>query len=700
MSDTAEPARPEWARSLLAFDPPESPAAGDDGAAVDAVEAVALGGVLLVATVAVVSLVGAHLGVHSLPMVGLTTAAVVIAAAAVIVRWSPLPITRPGRSAALVLPALLVGALLFFPGFRYATGDKDPGIYVLHASSIAATGEITLAEPPLQHAGAFDDASGRSMGEWAGFVWDWSDTEVLPSFYHLWPAFMATWFDAMGFGALSVLNPLLGLLCLLLAFAVGRRLAGPLVGGAAALLLATNMMQVWQARYPTAEVLAQSLFLGAALALTVALHTARTPYAVGGGLLVSVGFLARGEGVALVLLAAAAASLAIGLQCRQRLALWFAVGLAVPLPFALYQAYDVAAVYSSRNDVPSFRLVAALLVLAAGFAVLGRATTLGAVVRRIAVAAQQRLDARGVSAARWVRWACTAVAVGLFLVAVVRPWFGDDYFLYGTDSIRSYDERSLHRLAWFFSWPGMMLALVGLLWVIWSRWNAARVLVVGASLVFLVLFLFHASNSPYLMWWGRRFIPAAVPGVALLIAMSLAPLSTFAIRRAAPSPSVQRRAAFATVVLVAICGYQFSQSVALRGHDEKAGSYGVALLVAGAAEGERGVFLWERGPCCAAAYLLFGSSTWVLGGVESATLPVDPVEYPEYLRQVTAAAPEQPVFVVMSALSALPDAPGIEFAEVRRITGSLPVWEEQWDRRPDRAIAYDFDMVVYRVTVA
>ncbi|MDP2290558.1 MAG: hypothetical protein Q8M22_05175, partial [Actinomycetota bacterium] len=175
--------------------------------------------------------------------------------------------------------------------------------------------------------------------------------------------------------------------------------------------------------------------------------------------------------------------------------------------------------------------------------------------------------------------------------------------------------------------------------------------------------------------------------------------STFAVRRAQPAPAIRRRAAWATVVLVAICGYQFSQSIELRGHDEKAGSYGVALLVADVAEGERGVFLWERGACCSAAYMLFGSPTWVLGGVDSATLPVDPVEYPDYLRRVSAAAQEQPVFVVMSATSALPDDTGLEFAEVRRVTGSLAVWEEQSDRRPDRPIAYDFDFIVYRVTV-
>src|SRR6266511_284205 len=38
-------------------------------------------------------------------------------------------------------PAIVV-AVLFLPGFPYGVGDKDPGVYVIHAIEIARTGSI------------------------------------------------------------------------------------------------------------------------------------------------------------------------------------------------------------------------------------------------------------------------------------------------------------------------------------------------------------------------------------------------------------------------------------------------------------------------------------------------------------------------------------------------------------------------------
>ena len=36
------------------------------------------------------------------------------------------------------------------------------------------------------------------------------------------------------------------------------------------------------------------------------------------------------------------------------------------------------------------------------------------------------------------------------------------------------------------------------------------------------LYLWNPRNSPYLMWWGRRFVPVIVPSLVLMIALALA----------------------------------------------------------------------------------------------------------------------------------------------------------------------------------
>ena len=81
-------------------------------------------------------------------------------------------------------------------------------------------------------------------------------------------------------------------------------LAGLVAGLAGGLLLATNMLQVWQTRFPTTEVLAQALYLGALLGVVVALQTGWRPAAgLSPGCCVGVGWLNRADGVLLVVMA-------------------------------------------------------------------------------------------------------------------------------------------------------------------------------------------------------------------------------------------------------------------------------------------------------------------------------------------------------------------------------------------------------------
>ena len=45
-------------------------------------------------------------------------------------------------------------------------------------------------------------------------------------------------------------------------------------------------------------------------------------------------------------------------------------------------------------------------------------------------------------------------------------------------------------------------------------------------LALLPLYVYHARNSPYLMWWGRRFVSTVIIGMVILIAFGVAWLAT------------------------------------------------------------------------------------------------------------------------------------------------------------------------------
>src|SRR4051794_16641575 len=261
----------------------------------------------------------AHLGIFSLPAV-LAVSVAGLVVIALVIRWLAPVRVRVDRTGCLgVLVLGVLAALLFLPGFSYGVTDKDPGGYTEHAFSIARTGSFRIVDPTLDGripgGPVLEGPGARFGGLWlqrAG-----SDV-IVPQFYHLWPALLAVAYDAGGQRALGQVAPLLGILAVLVAALALRRAAasagwvrsagsgrspglaegaGLLAGGIGGLLLVTNMLEVWQAKYPTTEISAQLLFLGALLGAIVALTTRWAPAAGAAGLLTTLGFLDRGDGL-------------------------------------------------------------------------------------------------------------------------------------------------------------------------------------------------------------------------------------------------------------------------------------------------------------------------------------------------------------------------------------------------------------------
>jgi len=629
----------------------------------------------------------AHAGRWSLPAaLGLAAAGLGLA---VLLAWragGPRPrLALDPAGLAMVGGLAVVATLLFFPGSPYGVADKDPGGYVSQAVLIERTGSYAMDDPVLDRsrvpAVALASPGARLPGEWI------EDADpprrTIPQFYHLWSAALASAWAVGGYTGLANLNPLCGVLAVLVLALAVRRVFGLLAGSLAGVLLAANMLEVWQAKYQTSEVFTQLLVAGALLGVVLAARTGWRPAAGLAGLLVGLGFLARADGLVLVLVAVAACCALLAAGRFEGRCAWFAAGLAVTMPHGFLQAYRFANLYTRSVHLP------------------GAVKVTVAVVAAVALAGALRLAARplGERAAVLAGDRRVQLAAGLVVVAgavlllalgFLRPrLFGADYFNYNGRVIRSYDEQALRRLSWFLTLPGFALMVAGLALVALRRWVAAAWMLLLPGLLLFPLYAYQAQNSSRLMWWNRRFVPVVLPTVIVLVAIALAVALAWSGRWRWP---VRLAGAGATAALLAVF---LGQSLPLRHHHEFAGSFETNQRLARLAGDRQGVYLWQPQRWPFSPTSLYATPVWLQEGEISALLPARPD--PAYVRSFVRGFPGQPVFVV-AAGGARPAGYGdIPLRQVDRVGQQLPVWEESDTHRPSSARSVPVDFSVWQV---
>jgi hypothetical protein len=658
--------------------------------AVDGVEVLALAAVLGVGLLAWAGLVLADAGRYRL--LGAVGLAGLAAAAIGLVAWRSRPRPRlgaDGPSLAVLLGVGLVAAFLFFPGFSYGVG-KDPGAYVSHGMAIARTGSSSLEDPAIVRSRVpavevmREDPEARFPGIW---IKDRDAGRSIVQFYHLWPALLASGFQAGGYTGLANVTPVCGLLAVLLVVLAARRAFGLVAGAVAGLLLAVNMLEVWHARYPSSEIFTQLLIGGALLGVVLAIQTGWRPAAGAAGLLLGLVYLARADALLLLLLACGVGCALLVTGRFDARAGWFAAGLAVALPHGFFQAYVLARRYTLANLVPDLPVVLAAIVGALALAVvLGRVAP---GVGRWGVGLLERRRTQLALGATVV-----AAAALLLVLGLLRPWlFEPVYTVVNGRRARTYDEASLIRLSWFLTVPAFGLALGGLALVALRRWRAAAWTLVLPVLLLLPLYAYRAEVSTRLLWWTRRFVPVILPGLIVLVAAALAAGLTLAAGSGRWRRAVQAGSALALASLLAVF---LSQSLPLRHHQEHNGSFETTQRIARAAGGRQGVFLWQQasGGLYEISYL-FGGPVWMQQGQVSALLPRRPS--PAYVQSFVRGFPGQPVFLVVPGSAAPRDYAGLGLRAVDRITYVMPVWEETHVTRPASARGVPLRFSIWQV---
>lgn len=637
-----------------------------------------VGGLLAVTGLALVGTASvglAEIGWHD-GWLALALGLVGTAVAAAVMWWSgPRPRIRFDRSEIVLVGATALAAAFFFlPGFPYASADKDPGVYVAHAFAIAREGDVSIPDAVL----ADELPSDLSQGSRFPGIWlDADDPDVVtPQFFHLYPATLATADDIVGREGVFHLTPFVAILSVCVLTIAARRAASTVTAAVFAALLVTSMMQVWQARYPSTEAFAQCFLAGTLLGGVLAVDRRWAGGAFASGLLLGVGFLARPDGFLYILAAAAVVGVAAAAGRLDRRAVLLGVGLATTFPYAAVNAYALRTRYTAGNDVPRL----ALLVAACAALVVG-----GIVARPVVAVVAERLRTRRgahandtpAGAARWRPVVGGLVAAGAGAVLLVlwnrETLFGTHYVFshHVGRTIPSLDEANIHWLSWFVTTPGLVLMWLGLVVACLTRCRPALYLLLLPGVALLPVYLWDARISMRMMWWVRRFVPAVLPAVLLLIALAL---SWALLRRSWTSRVLAAGAAVALVVVYA------SQSLPLRGHEEMAGSWEAAAATAAIAGDEQGVFLYTTPADVVDPRRNSPAVVWLVFDQIASRLPagadIDDVEAYQH------AFPDQPVFVVTAG--DLPaELPPDRFRRAAEVTEQLTTWRETVDRRPE-----------------
>jgi len=614
----------------------------------------------------------------------------------------------------IVIVLVGLGVFMLFPGYSYGLTDKDPGVYMALGAGFARAHSYSIPDVLVQH---FRLVVDQTPGARFPGLWEVPGSGTMtPQFYHFWPALLAVAYDIGGLRLEAQVTPFIGVLsvctfALLLRRVVPGR-ASLWAAGIGGLLLVTNFMQVWQAKYPSTELMSQLLFLSILLFACISVRTGWRPAAGAAGLLLGFGWLNRADYVLLIAIAAVAVAGLVAFRRADSRVLWFGVGFAVVLPHALWQAYAGARQYSFSNAVPHLNklLVGAAILTLLTLAIRSR--------RGLVRAVTQRLENR-----RWQFWLGFAICAvyGLLLaLGFFRPRLLGASTLFRDGTVmRTWNDQNMRRLSWFLTLAAFPIGGIGLALGLLRRWRSTIFIAAGPSLLVMPVFIANSRVSPLSVeWWIRRYVPEVLPGIVLLMAVALSwAIATKLVvvlnhkkvaifftdkMRALKGRSILALPAFAvTGVLLAV---YLSQSLPLRHHDEYGGSFQVTAEMAQVSGKSTGVYLFGQTACCGSPEYLFGGSLWLERGEIDALMPPDsqPTDYPRqaasYIRQVAAAMPAHPVFIVWEG-TVHPAVGSVGVKAVKHITASLPQWVQTNTYRPNEEgppVLVDF--TIWRVT--
>ena len=415
---------------------------------------------------------------------------------------------RPSWWDAGVLGLVAGSLVLYGRPAEYIVNSRDPGVYTLFAQKLARMGALLHHDPLVRTVAGFHPfLEGK---KYPGFYIE-GDALIVPQFFP-GPITIMGLGDLVGgiWGGLYVV-PVLGALCVGMAFVLGREVFGRWAGLLGAALLAAGYTQVWWSRQPSSEIPAQFFVLSG---LWLAARFARRASPLTGvlaGLALGGVMLMRPDGF----LAAIALPILFGydLLLKRPALRWLYPGVPLAI-FAgasllylntiggryLYVIYSEHGLDRFLGPISYLIGISALMAVAFFFA---------------RYRWERRLAGWLVVHGRRVAFVGALCVAGLALWAyfvLPVPW---ESLPEDSRGFNDYRTQVLVRMVWFTTPAVAMLGLGGFLLAA-RRLDAPKAIVLGAFLAFGVLYAAVPNVAPDLPWATRRFVPAVFPILCLL----------------------------------------------------------------------------------------------------------------------------------------------------------------------------------------
>ncbi|WP_029138204.1 ArnT family glycosyltransferase [Nakamurella lactea] len=429
--------------------------------------------------------------------------------------------------------AVLIAVLWFLINRHYYSEllsvRRDPSIYTLrgfylmnHPSPDAALDPDMLAVRK-----AVPQVSLYQGGETRRIIRYLQSTTIVPGMIAV-----AGWIG--GAGWLLQANVLIGAVGLVTVYAIARRMAGPWFGLIPVLGLAVSMPLAAFSRAPYTEPVSMITITVGLLGLWCAVREKSPRMWLLAGLGIGATALTRIDGVLLVIGTVAGLAVAIGfcasVEVRRTLyrgLLWLLAG-AVPMVLLGYTDLK----FHSPDYLFALRTEAHALWFA-----LGGVVVVALLMRWMPLAVGRWLRVHRAALA----WILSVVLVAVLAYLALRPLWQITRGVEGIYAIgignrqkqeglpldihRSYSEMSVTWLSWYFGWAVVALAgaaVVAAVIAMIRRRNLALMLVLAPLAASALLYLYAPNITPDQIWAMRRYLPAVLPGMLLVLAWGAA----------------------------------------------------------------------------------------------------------------------------------------------------------------------------------